>query len=37
LGGLDGLITDRIDLFEPQARLGSNPGHLHYAVEELMA
>lgn len=25
--GLDGLITDRIDLFEPQARLGLNPGY----------
>mgnify|MGYP003346153412 CR=1 FL=1 len=23
--GLDGLITDRVDLFEPQARLGGNP------------
>lgn len=26
--GLDGLITDRVDLFEPQARLGVNPGRL---------
>lgn len=24
--GLDGLITDRVDLFEPQARLGVHPG-----------
>lgn len=31
LSGLDGLITDRVDLFEPQARLGTNPGHLLYA------
>jgi glycerophosphoryl diester phosphodiesterase len=22
MAGLDGLITDRVDLFEPQARLG---------------
>jgi glycerophosphoryl diester phosphodiesterase len=28
LSGLDGLITDRVDLFEPQARLGTNPGQL---------
>lgn len=26
-GGLDGLITDRVDAFEPQARLGLRPGH----------
>lgn len=26
--GLDGLITDRIDLFEPQARLGSHPAQI---------
>jgi glycerophosphoryl diester phosphodiesterase len=26
LSGLDGLITDRVDVFEPQARLGVNPG-----------
>lgn len=26
--GLDGLITDRVDLFEPQARLGGQPGSL---------
>lgn len=26
LSGLDGLITDRVDLFEPQARLGACPG-----------
>ncbi|MEY2843839.1 MAG: hypothetical protein RI920_1876, partial [Pseudomonadota bacterium] len=25
MSGLDGLITDRVDLFEPQARLGVNP------------
>jgi len=28
MAGLDGLITDRVDLFEPQARLGLNPGRL---------
>lgn len=26
-GGLDGLITDRVDAFEPQARLGRRPGN----------
>lgn len=26
--GLDGLITDRVDVFEPQARLGANPARL---------
>lgn len=26
--GLDGLITDQVDTFEPQARLGMNPGRL---------
>jgi glycerophosphoryl diester phosphodiesterase len=25
MSGLDGLITDKVDLFEPQARLGVNP------------
>ncbi|WP_338439936.1 glycerophosphodiester phosphodiesterase family protein, partial [uncultured Aquabacterium sp.] len=26
LSGLDGMVTDRVDLFEPQARLGACPG-----------
>ncbi len=34
--GLDGLITDRVDLFEPQARLGKHPGRL-LDVSALMA
>jgi len=34
--GLDGLITDRVDAFEPQARLGSRPG-LRISVDELIA
>lgn len=37
LAGLDGLITDRVDLFEPQARLGANPAHLMYVAEEFIA
>lgn len=37
LSGLDGLITDRVDLFEPQARLGANPARLMVAAEELTA
>jgi glycerophosphoryl diester phosphodiesterase len=37
LSGLDGLITDRIDTFEPQARLGANPARLMRAAERLMA
>lgn len=35
--GLDGLITDRIDVFEPQARLGANPARLMVEAEALMA
>jgi len=35
LSGLDGLITDRVDLFEPQARLGANPLRLMIEAEEL--
>ena len=35
--GLDGLITDRVDLFEPQARLGVNPAHLVADVESMIA
>lgn len=35
LSGLDGLITDRVDVFEPQARLGANPGRLMVAAEAL--
>jgi glycerophosphoryl diester phosphodiesterase len=34
LSGLDGLITDRVDLFEPQARLGANPARLMVEAEE---
>ncbi len=37
LSGLDGLITDRVDLFEPQARLGANPAQLMISAEALMA
>lgn len=37
LSGLDGLITDRVDLFEPQARLGANPARLMMAAEALTA
>jgi glycerophosphoryl diester phosphodiesterase len=36
LAGLDGLITDRVDLFEPQARLGTCPGQ-GLNVDALMA
>ncbi|MDO9237929.1 MAG: glycerophosphodiester phosphodiesterase [Aquabacterium sp.] len=36
LSGLDGLITDRVDLFEPQARLGANPARLMFEAEELI-
>jgi glycerophosphoryl diester phosphodiesterase len=36
LSGLDGLITDRVDLFEPQARLGACPGR-RLSVDLLMA
>lgn len=35
--GLDGLITDRVDLFEPQARLGANPARLMIEAEEFTA
>lgn len=35
--GLDGLITDRIDLFEPQARLGVNPAHLIADIDSMIA
>jgi glycerophosphoryl diester phosphodiesterase len=34
--GLDGLITDRVDLFEPQARLGICPG-LSLSIDALIA
>lgn len=34
--GLDGLITDRVDAFEPQARLGLRPG-FRISVDELIA
>lgn len=37
LSGLDGLITDRVDLFEPQARLGANPARLMVEAEEFVA
>lgn len=37
LSGLDGLITDRVDTFEPQARLGANPARLMMAAEMLTA
>ncbi len=37
LSGLDALITDRVDLFEPQARLGANPARLMMSAEALMA
>lgn len=36
LSGLDGMVTDRVDLFEPQARLGACPG-LSLALDVLMA
>lgn len=35
--GLDGLITDRIDQFEPQARLGVNPARFLSDVDGLIA
>ncbi len=35
--GLDGLITDRVDVFEPQARLGANPARLMVESEGWMA
>jgi glycerophosphoryl diester phosphodiesterase len=35
--GLDGLITDRVDLFEPQARLGANPARLMFEAEAFTA
>mgnify|MGYP001764457480 FL=1 len=35
--GLDGLITDRVDVFEPQARLGANPARLMVEAEAWMA
>lgn len=35
-GGLDGLITDRVDAFEPQARLGVRPGR-KVKIDRLMA
>jgi glycerophosphoryl diester phosphodiesterase len=35
--GLDGLITDRVDLFEPQARLGLNPARMLLSPESLTA
>lgn len=34
--GLDGLITDRVDAFEPQARLGVRPG-ARFCVDSLIA
>ena len=34
--GLDGLITDRIDMFEPQARLGLNPGYMSPTIGTLL-
>lgn len=34
--GLDGLITDRVDAFEPQARLGLRPGH-RMKIDHLIA
>jgi glycerophosphoryl diester phosphodiesterase len=37
LSGLDGLITDRVDTFEPQARLGANPARLMLTAELMMA
>ncbi len=36
LSGLDGLVTDRVDLFEPHARLGTCPG-LSFSADTLMA
>ena len=35
--GLDGLITDRVDVFEPQARLGANPARLMVEAVAWMA
>jgi glycerophosphoryl diester phosphodiesterase len=35
-GGLDGLITDRVDAFEPQARLGLRPGQ-RMKIDHLIA
>ncbi len=35
-GGLDGLITDRVDAFEPQARLGLRPG-ARFPLNQLIA
>lgn len=35
-GGLDGLITDRVDAFEPQARLGLRPG-ARFPLDQLIA
>lgn len=35
--GLDGLITDRVDVFEPQARLGARPRHNKLAIDHLIA
>jgi glycerophosphoryl diester phosphodiesterase len=37
LSGLDGLITDSVDVFEPQARLGANPARLMLAAEAMTA
>lgn len=37
LSGLDGLITDSVDVFEPQARLGANPARLMLSAEALTA
>ncbi|MBU0915225.1 MAG: glycerophosphodiester phosphodiesterase [Gammaproteobacteria bacterium] len=35
-GGLDGLITDRVDAFEPQARLGLRP-RTRFPLDQLIA
>lgn len=35
--GLDGLITDRVDVFEPQARLGANPARLMVEAQAAVA
>lgn len=37
LSGLDGLITDRVDTFEPQARLGANPARLMTLAADALA
>jgi glycerophosphoryl diester phosphodiesterase len=37
LSGLDGLITDRVDVFEPQARLGANPARLMTEAADALA